>query len=296
MALEDTLSSWTKPSSDSEQEKQERTEKMVREAVDEHEAFDECSLSVYAKGSYPNNTNVRADSDVDVAVQCTEVSYWEEAEPGVHQGLGPYTGIWTPEKLRSELAAALTAKFGDQVDSSGNTAIEVNSSSARVDADVVPSFTYKYYFASGGYRQGIKIFKKSGASIKNFPAQNLKHGVTKNNATGKRYKKLVRILKRAANEMESDGFHRGVPSFFVECLTYNCPNSIFERSGWVGRTKGALSHIWGELDGSEPSNEDERWLEVNRSKFLFHSSQKWARQDGRDFAKAAWNSLGLADE
>jgi len=84
MALEDTLAAWTVPSSDTEQQKQERTERMIREAVAAHKPFLNCRLSIYAKGSYANNTNVRADSDVDVAVECTEAEHWEEAEPGIH--------------------------------------------------------------------------------------------------------------------------------------------------------------------------------------------------------------------
>jgi hypothetical protein len=55
VSLEDTLKGWTGPSSDSEQDKQERTERMVREAIAAHAAFKGCSLSVYAKGSYANN-------------------------------------------------------------------------------------------------------------------------------------------------------------------------------------------------------------------------------------------------
>jgi len=68
MSLEEKLASWTGPSSNGEQENQERTERMIREAVNSHDPFAGCSLKVYAKGSYANNTNVRADSDVDIAV------------------------------------------------------------------------------------------------------------------------------------------------------------------------------------------------------------------------------------
>jgi len=75
MSLEDKLAAWTKPSSDTEQDKQDRTERMIRQAIDSHVAFNNCSLKVYAKGSYANNTNVRSDSDVDVAVECTDVQY-----------------------------------------------------------------------------------------------------------------------------------------------------------------------------------------------------------------------------
>lgn len=83
MISEDILARWTAPSSDTEQEKQERAERMIRQAIDDHEPFRECSLNVYAKGSYANNTNVRSDSDVDIAVECTDVRYWKESKKAI---------------------------------------------------------------------------------------------------------------------------------------------------------------------------------------------------------------------
>ena len=65
---------------------------MIREAIDSHAPFNNCSLKVYVKGSYANNTNVRSDSDVDTAVECKEALYWEEAEPGIHTPSNPYEG------------------------------------------------------------------------------------------------------------------------------------------------------------------------------------------------------------
>ena len=62
MALEERLRGWTGPSSDTEQDKQERSERMIRKAIADHPPFRGCNLSVYAKGSYANNTNVRADN------------------------------------------------------------------------------------------------------------------------------------------------------------------------------------------------------------------------------------------
>lgn len=293
MTTESQLAGWTGPSSDTEQEKQERTERMVRQAVDGHDAFDDCSLSVYAKGSYANNTNVQADSDVDIVVQCHDVMYWEEQSPGAHTGGTPYEGVWTPSKLRSELEAALRAKFPSQVDASSSTAIKVHSSSARVDADVVPCFDYRYYFTSGSTRDGTRIFTKNGSAFENYPAQHLANGRAKNNATAGRFKKAVRILKRVENLMLNANAHREVPSYFMECLVYNCPNSILNRTTWLDTIKGVLGHIYQSLEGSEPTDEDSRWLEVNDIKFLFHPAQNWSRKDGRDFAYAAWNYLEL---
>ena len=158
MTLEEKLISWTKPSSETEQEKQERTERMIREAISSHNAFDNSSLTVFTKGSYANNTNVQVDSDVDIAVECTEVIYWEKSEDCNYKGGSPYTGIWTPQKLRDELILALKSKFPKQIDTSGSTAIQINSSSARVNADVVPCFSYKYYTKFSDVK-GTKIFK-----------------------------------------------------------------------------------------------------------------------------------------
>jgi len=292
MALEDTLDGWTGPSSDTEQDKQDRTERMIREAVAEHGAFDACELSIYAKGSYANNTNVRADSDVDIAVECTEVEYWEESEPGARSPGARYEGSWTPQRLRAELVAALSAKFPGQVDTSGSTAIQVNSNTARVDADVVPCFSYAYYLPASSPRRGTKIFTTDGNTIVNYPSQQLENGRAKNQRTGYVFKKTVRILKRVENAMAAAGTYRDLPSYFIECLVYNCPDSVFESDTWTEIVRAALIRIWSGLQGEEPVEEAERWLEVNECFFLFHSGQKWTRADGRDFARAAWNYLG----
>lgn len=290
MSMEDKLTGWTAPSSDSEQDKQDRTERMIRQAIDAHAPFKNCSLKVYAKGSYANNTNVRSDSDVDIAVECTDVQYWDESEKGNHPPSKSYEGIWTPTKLRTELLAAMKAKFPGQVDSSGSTAIQINSNSARVDADVVPCFSYRYYMR-GETRDGTKIFKTDGSTIVNYPAQQLENGVAKNKRTGYAYKKGVRLLKRIENAMAEDGTFRELPSFFMECLAYNCPESAFSHSTWTECLRAMLIHIWNGLQGDEPNTG--RWLEVNECFFLFHSSQKWTREDGREFAKASWNYFGF---
>ena len=293
MNLEQTFSGWTAPSSDTEQDKQERTERMIREAVDAHAPFKNCTLSVYAKGSYANNTNVRSDSDVDIAVECREAEYWEESQPGVHKPTGTYSGIWTPAKLRSELNAALKSTFPGQVDTSESTAIQVNSSSARVDGDIVPCFSYRYYLSPSQSRPGTKIFPTNGKSIVNYPAQQLDNGRAKNQRTHYAFKKAVRLLKRVENTMVVARAFRELPSYFMECLAYNCPDPTFEHSTWTDTLRAMLAHIWTFLQGDEPAEPAARWLEVNECLYLFGSAQKWTRADGREFAQAAWNHLGF---
>src|SRR4051812_14840785 len=71
---EGTLQAWIKPASETEDDKRRRTEEAIREAIRESSIPDSL-VHVFAKGSYANNTNVRADSDVDIAVEWTG-SFW----------------------------------------------------------------------------------------------------------------------------------------------------------------------------------------------------------------------------
>jgi len=76
-ALEDLLRRYTKPSSDAEQQRQDAAEKLIRDAVACRTVLSNLGsrLEILPKGSYKNNTNVKLDSDVDVAVVSHEVYY-----------------------------------------------------------------------------------------------------------------------------------------------------------------------------------------------------------------------------
>ena len=129
------LSQWIKPSSDTEQDQQDRAERMVRAAIGAHESIDVAKVLIYTKGSYPNNTNVRRDSDVDVVVERQDCIYIDHL-PGVtppSSPAKPYSGTWTPASWRREVKAALFNHFGGTaVDSSGKIAINVSAVAAAV--------------------------------------------------------------------------------------------------------------------------------------------------------------------
>lgn len=295
MTLEETLQNWTVPSSANESEKQDRTERMIREAIADHDAFSTCRVEVFAKGSYANNTNVRFDSDVDIAVKCMEAEYWDEASSGVHTPTSTYEGIWTPGRFRAEVEAALRNAFGgNQVDSSGETALIVRSSTARVDADVVPCFSYRYYFQNGGSREGTKVWKKSGGGLVNYPEQQLTNGRAKNVRTNHGYKKVVRILKRVGISLADSGMSPPVLSFLIECLSYNCPDRLFFGASWKEIVRAVLIHLWNSLAGMEPTDSSSRLLEANECLFLFHPQQKWTRAEAREFVAEAWRYLGFS--
>lgn len=73
------IARWILKSSDSEEDRMDRAERMVRAAIDKHPPFHEeaANFRVYVKGSYANETNVRQDSDVDVVVENQRLFYWD---------------------------------------------------------------------------------------------------------------------------------------------------------------------------------------------------------------------------
>jgi hypothetical protein len=157
-----------------------------------------------------------------------------------------------------------------------------------VDADVVPCFSYAYYFSPSSTRAGTKIFKTDGGSIVNYPSQQLENGKAKNLRTNHAYKKGARLLKRVENAMADAGVFKELPSYFVECLAYNCPDAAFLEPTWTAVLRAMLVHIWNGLQGEEPTQENLRWREANGCFYLF-PQKEWSRADGRDFAHAAWN-------
>src|SRR5438552_7027274 len=99
---------------------------MIREAVQQHTLLRQLDIRVFAKGSFKNNTNVRRDSDVDVAVEYQGMIQIEFASGATFErtGLSPYSGPFKDSGIGAFKAAvgdAMRMTFGDAaVDGSGN--------------------------------------------------------------------------------------------------------------------------------------------------------------------------------
>ena len=288
------LSEWIKPSSDSEQARQDRAERMICEAINAHPAFKGTSIRVYAKGSYANNTNVRLDSDVDIVVEnhdCCYYDYFGDFTPP-NGTATPYQGPWSPQAWRREVTAAIVDCFGsDDVDTSGNIAVVIaEKPGSRPSADVVPSFLYHRYDSPDQRIKhvGSKVFKKGGGSIINWPQQQLDNGRAKNTATGGRYKNYARALKNAENFLVKQGEIGAKPSYLMECLAWNVPNGTLSSRDLDAGFRATLVWLWQHLT-DEYIRED--WEEPNGLKYLFAAGQKWTPDDAKELVLATWRLL-----
>lgn len=301
--LEDKLRIYTKPSSDYEQDRQDRAERMVKQSVanwlDGRDDLTSSNIRYVVKGSYANNTNVRQDSDVDIAVLRTDFHYFDVSDLSLndrHAGSGvdyPLEGI----AFRSSLATSLKAQFGYNCDTTGKTAIELLENSGRVSTDVVPAFLFRKYYYDAlwniSYHEGHKVFRTDGTSLINYPDQQLLNGRTKNVETKMRYKQLVRIFKRAENDLVAAGTIKALPSYFMECLMYRVPNYMMKSTSSTPLTDDltrAVVHIWGE---TRPGYAGQHWLEPNEIKPLFDGGQPWTMADANTLAAHVFSLFDL---
>lgn len=298
---EQTLAGWIGPASDAEQDRYEWTCKQIRTALDKSSALVQWSFEVYPKGSYPNFTNVVRDSDVDIAAELTGLTRYSFAHgaSGMSMedfGLSRYTGSYGLTRFKDDVEAALVDHFPAGAVNRGKKAIHIRESSRGLAADVVPCERhFQYISALGSRRQGILLRNDANPSqhLVNYPQQHHHEGVAKNDATSRRFKRVVRILKRLENKMVDEGLIEPVPSFLIESAVWNVPSSAFTGPDtWTGRVRGALAYIFNGTRTSECEASSD-WNEVNDIKFLFHSSQNWTWQQAHQFADAAWDRIGL---
>lgn len=289
------LDRWFRKSSDAEEERMDRAERMVRKAIENHEAFRDTPMEVYVKGSYANETNVRSDSDVDVVVENHDLFYYDYMvdAPQPDQLAWPYKGHWTPASWRREVTKALEAEFSaSDIDATGKVAITLREvPGSRPSADVVPAFNY-YRFDTADRRishNGSRVYTKEMQAITNYPQQQLLNGRTKNQQTSGRYKRYVRALKNAENALADEGMIDELPSYFMECLMWNVPGQVMLQGDIYEGFLRSVLHLIDHLSEDNFCTED--WAEPNDLKWLFPGQADWSRQDGRRLALLTFDHL-----
>jgi hypothetical protein len=294
---EATFSSWGAPPSNTEQTKCENAERAIRKAIDATAKLSSKSIDVFTQGSYANRTNVRQDSDVDICVLYTGGFFPDYSMSQRFNGavLGYSDGTYPYAEFKNDVETALISYFGRDSVTRGKKAFDVHANTYRIDADVVPCFEHRRFMGtpqSNWYLTGTELHPDNGGEIVNWPRQNYTNGVEKNEATGRRFKAVTRILKRLRNEMVDEGYDAAgpIPSYLIECLAWNVPNEDLGHDTFKSDVRHAITHLWNETRLDESCNE---WGEVNELKYLFRPSQPWTRGEVNDFLQAAWDYIGF---
>lgn len=257
------------------------TYKSITNAFASHQWPSGMSYDAYLQGSYPNATNIRGNSDVDLAVQTDSVYYHNlTVEDRTCVGWSPGAFGW--QDFRVEVVRALEAYYQPRmVDSSGNKCIRVLPSGNRLPVDVVPCVEYRRYHNDAVAARGMTFWTKSGIQVVNYPKLHLANGAAKNQRASSRFKPAVRMFKNARDQL--NGSAAVYPSYFLECLLYNVPDSCFASS--LAKTfEGALRFLCERRD----SNKLQEFVTVSGQHYLFGSSMV---QSNESEARELINSL-----
>jgi len=194
-------------------------------------------FEVFLQGSYGNDTNIYAESDVDVVIRLDSTYYYDidaldsDAQAAYHAATSP--GTYSYDQFKSDVVAVLRDCFGSAVNV-GTKAIAIDPSGNRRKADVIVAAAFRRYhnFSSSmksDYLSGICFFTSDGTRVDNYPKQHSENMTYRHQATDSWLKPLVRILKNMRRRMEADGLiPPGIaPSYFLEGLLYNVPVDKF---------------------------------------------------------------------
>lgn len=196
--------------------------------------YAERNFKVFLQGSYGNDTNIYAESDVDIVIRLDDCffsdldSLSEEEKEAHKQAFSDAT--YTHVDFKRDVLSVLTAQFGSAV-KAGDKAIAIDASGSRRKADVIVATQFRRYFkfrssSDSQYAEGICFFNAAGERIANYPKQHSENLTTKHQASSKWLKPSVRVLKNMRSRMVDDGLIKAgvAPSYYIEGLLYNVPN------------------------------------------------------------------------
>lgn len=300
---ESIFSFWAQSPSKTEQERCERVIRAIDTAISRSPKLQAKKVLVFPQGSFRNRVNVRQESDVDVGVMLYEYFLAEYPEGMRNTDFRNSDASYTFLQFKNELEQALVEYFGRAVVKRGNKAFDIKATQAQVEADVVPLFEFRQYWNHGGYRAGVAVIPDNSARrIENYPERlvdywpstplHYENGVSKNTATNRRFKGVVRILKKLRIELEDAGNApaTAVPGYLLECLVWNAPNWCFDCDTWEDRVQSVLRFLW---QNTQNSTLCDKWCEVDGIKYLFHILQPWTREQSHAFINTAWDHVGV---
>lgn len=264
----------------------------VKSALEDANApYKSRNFKVFLQGSYGNDTNIYAESDVDVIIRYDGAFFHDIAErPADEQSAFNATysdGTYPYKDFKDHAIQALRAKFGNSV-KPGTKAIMVEGSGNRRNADVIVAFEFRryYHFKSvfnENHVTGMCFFASDGTRIANYPNQHCENLTSKHQNTKNNLKPLIRIFKNMRSRMIEDGVieEGSAPSYYVEGLLYNVPNDEF-----VGDYQGITSNILGWLTDTTDRSE---FVCANEQYYLLRDGYPtcWPCADGENFINAA---------
>lgn len=230
------------------------------------------SYNVFLQGSYGNNTNIYAESDVDIIIKLQSCFQHDLSSlPDVQKAAfrsAHSDAIYTSSNFKTDVLAVLIQNYGADVNA-GVKAITIKDNGNRRKSDVIAAIQYRRYQAfkslsEQSYTEGICFLINSGDTIINYPKQHSENLSEKHQRTGN-FKPMARILKNLRGRLVDEGMLEAgtAPSYYIEGLLYNVPDDLF-----VGNYQDCLANVI-------------NWIhDADRSDFVCANEQYYLLRDG----------------
>ncbi|CAD86429.1 nucleotidyltransferase [Nitrosomonas europaea] len=171
------------------------------------------NFKVFLQGSYGNDTNIYAESDVDIVIRLDDCfhsdleSLSDDEKSAYKQAFNDAT--YTHADFKRDVLSVLEGQYGSAV-KAGDKAIAINASGSRRKSDVIVATQFRRYFkfrsaSDSEYVEGICFFNATGERIANYPKQHSANLTAKHQASSKWLKPMVRVLKNMRSRMVEDG-------------------------------------------------------------------------------------------
>jgi len=231
------------------------------------------NYTVFLQGSYGNDTNIYAESDVDIVIKLNDCFRHDLNELPEDQKAAfkaaHSDATYNHVDFKRDVLSVLVAGYGDDV-IPGDKAINIATNGSRRKVDVIAAIQYRRYhkFLNNSdqvYDEGICFYSGAGECIANYPKQHSENCTAKHQATNEWFKPMVRVLKNLRGKLvEEKMIEAGVaPSYYIEGLLYNVPNEKFGNN-YDNSFVNCINWI----------------LEADRSKFVCANEQYYLLREG----------------
>lgn len=195
------------------------------------------SYSVFLQGSYGNDTNIYAESDVDIMIKLDDCMQSDlEALPQDEKDAYKNTfdsAKYTHVDFKRDVLNVLTEQYSSDV-KAGDKAIAIAARGNRRKADVITAIQFRRYYKfkstyDQSYDEGICFYNAAGERIANYPKQHSANLTYKHQNTNKWLKPMVRVIKNLRGKLVEDGYIKAgvASSYYLEGLLYNVASDKF---------------------------------------------------------------------
>lgn len=266
------------------------TANAIKDAINSYQYFPEgISFDVYLSGSYKNDTNIYGESDVDVVVELTS-SFFNNLSKEQKRSFNFVTAEYGYYDFKADVIKCLKDYFTPELIEEGKKAVKVYPPyTNRLHADVLICCTYRLYTIVtnvNSFHRGV-AFRRSDNNIQiiNFPKNHSTNDTLKHQRTSSYFKPTIRIIKNMRSNLIDQGVmdKKLAPSYFIECLLYNVPDSNFN-TNYSTSVYNVLNYLhnnsWDNfkcVNGITPlwGTSTETWDQVSARKFLSAVIRKW---------------------